>query len=128
MYEITHKPLRLLVILIGSCYRVVYGRLWDDSVIYFIDRYYFGVFCISVDCLIKIVTTEYLQPVTVQCATGTLVQSGAVAQFGGEVVQAPVVTPTANVNNMNNQLGTVYATKRRRRNGKRYRPITLSNT
>lgn len=65
-------------------------------------------------------TTEYLQTVGTQCATGTLVQTGGVAQFGGEVVQTPVVTPTPAVSTMNHQLGTVYATKRRRRNGKRY--------
>lgn len=67
--------------------------------------------------------TEFLSPTVVQgqCAPG---QTGAAVVFGGEppggvlAAAAPVVvaTPAAAMN----QLGTVYATKRRRRNGKRY--------
>lgn len=66
--------------------------------------------------------TEYITAVGTQCQTGNLVQSGGVAQFGGDIT-TPVtsVTPqvTPQTTNMSHQLGTVYATKRRRRNGKR---------
>lgn len=67
--------------------------------------------------------TEFISSVQGQCAPGTLPPpaSSGVA-FAGEplgVLQtAPLVV--AAPNNAMNQLGTVYATKRRRRNGKRY--------
>lgn len=69
---------------------------------------------------VDVSNTEFLSPAVVQgqCAPGP---TGAV--FGGEppggvLATAPVVVATS-VAAMN-QLGTVYATKRRRRNGKRY--------
>lgn len=64
--------------------------------------------------------TEFLNAtVQGQCAPGGL--ASASAAFGGEgaaVLAAPVVVAAPAV--AMNQLGTVYATKRRRRNGKRY--------
>lgn len=69
---------------------------------------------------VDVSNTEFLSPAVVQgqCAPGP---TGA--EFGGEppggvLATAPVVVATS-VAAMN-QLGTVYATKRRRRNGKRY--------
>lgn len=67
--------------------------------------------------------TEFLGAAVVQggqCAPG---QTGAVV-FGGEppggvLATAPAVVVATPATAMN-QLGTVYATKRRRRNGKRY--------
>lgn len=62
--------------------------------------------------------TEFIGTVQGQCAPGSIQQPvGSAVTFGGEptgvlAAAAPVVVM--------NQLGTVYATKRRRRNGKRY--------
>lgn len=75
---------------------------------------------LRVVCPADVFNTEFLSPAVVQgqCAPGP---TGAV--FGGEppggvLAAAPVVVATPAT--AMNQLGTVYATKRRRRNGKRY--------
>lgn len=69
--------------------------------------------------------TEFISTVQGQCATGAFTQAVGASSllFGGESsgILAPghgVVATTIATTNMN-QLGTVYATKRRRRNGKR---------
>lgn len=83
-------------------------------------RVWYARVFLRVVCPYDVTNTEFLSPTVVQgqCAPG---QTGAV--FGGEppggvLATAPVVvaTPASAMN----QLGTVYATKRRRRNGKRY--------
>lgn len=60
----------------------------------------------------KLAKTEFLNTVQGQCAPGILPPTGGTVTFGGETATVPGT-------NMN-QLGTVYATKRRRRNGKRF--------
>lgn len=78
--------------------------------------------------------TEFISTVQGQCAPGAFTQAiGATSViFGGENtgVLAPghvaVVATPPSATNMN-QLGTVYATKRRRRNGKRLVPVVFLN-
>lgn len=66
--------------------------------------------------------TDFISTVQGQCAAGIL-QQPLPAGFGGEaglttpLTASGIATPSVAVNM--NQLGTVYATKRRRRNGKR---------
>ena len=69
--------------------------------------------------------TEFITAVPGQCAAGAVPTSAGVAFGGGDssggvLAPAPVVVAAPPTPAMN-QLGTVYATKRRRRNGKRYR-------
>lgn len=70
----------------------------------------------------KISKTEFLNTVQGQCAPGILPSAGVTGAFGGET-SAVLASTTINVaapGTAMNQLGTVYATKRRRRNGKRF--------
>lgn len=70
--------------------------------------------------------TEFLGSVH-QCGTVVLENSGGIGNgvvFGGETVAGTAVQVVAATANVMNQLGTVYATKRRRRNGKRL--VTIS--
>lgn len=65
-------------------------------------------------------TTEYLGSAQSQCVSGTLVTSGGVVSYPGETVVGLTPVPASGTASLTmNQLGTVYATKRRRRNGKR---------
>ncbi|GJQ88186.1 hypothetical protein Trydic_g13180 [Trypoxylus dichotomus] len=67
--------------------------------------------------------TEFISSVQGQCAPSSLPtpSTATSATFGGEppgvLASTPIVVATSS--NTMNQLGTVYATKRRRRNGKR---------